>query len=84
MDGTVYSIDDCMYTTEPVIKHGTRAFVDAMSKSLGGQVRIIHTFSSLVINPHVFGGVYASFVIFDILFGCEKKKNGLVMLYNHG
>ena len=42
VDGTVYSIDDCMYTTEPVLKHGIRAFVDAMSKSLGGQVRSIH------------------------------------------
>ncbi len=39
IDGTVYSINDFMFTSEPVLKHGMRAFVDAMSKSLGGQVR---------------------------------------------
>ena len=41
--GTHYTIKDFMFTTEPVLKHGTRAFVDAMSKSLGGKVRAIQS-----------------------------------------
>ena len=40
VDGTVYTIKDFLFTPEPVLKHGMSAFVDAMSKSLGGKVRI--------------------------------------------
>ena len=40
--GDHYSIKDFMFNTKPVLKHGTGAFVDAMSKSLGGRVRLIY------------------------------------------
>ena len=36
--GTDYTIEDFIFKTEPVLKHGTGAFIDAMSKSLGGKV----------------------------------------------
>ena len=42
--GTYYTIKDFMFTAEPVLKHGTQAFVDAMSKSLGGKVRVVQLY----------------------------------------
>ncbi len=55
VDGTVYTIGDFMFTSEPVLKHGMRAFVDAMSKSLGGKVKwnilTVIKFNSLNAKP---------------------------------
>ena len=38
ISGTIYSIEEFMYNSEIVVKHGMSKFVDAMSRSLAGKV----------------------------------------------
>ena len=40
ISGTVYAIDDFLYHSEIVVKHGMREFVDSMSRSLAGKVKL--------------------------------------------
>ena len=47
IDGKRYTIEDFRFNAAPVLEHGMRNFVDAMSKSLAGKVRNTYTHNAI-------------------------------------